>query len=78
MRGQPDHQHQGHATWGFQCQGLRDKEVSYHGARRTHLSRRSQEAWFTLGCNRTLGGCTLPEPSVAALPPTRISPSQMQ
>lgn len=34
---------------GSQCQDIRDKEVSYQGSRRAHLSRWSQEAWFTLG-----------------------------
>lgn len=28
---------------------IRDEEVSYQGSRRPYLSRRSQEAWFTLG-----------------------------
>lgn len=36
-------------TEWFLSQSLRDKEVSYQGTRRAYLSRRSQEAWFTLG-----------------------------
>ena len=43
------------AQSGPQSQDLKDEQVSYQGAGRAHLSRGSQEAWFTLRMEQNMG-----------------------
>ena len=66
------------AQSGPQSQDLKDEQVSYQGAGRAHLSRGSQEAWFTLRMEQNMGWAAPCQNTVWTPPPpcTRGSPSK--